>query len=243
MKKFLIILCAMAVVFGWTTSSVAVYYYDQNSLADAMVDSANPTTNYGFIDTLRIEGTAFPFPLGSKKMSYLKFDLSSIPDGMTFISAELGIYFVAKNSGGIGWIAPEVSLHRVSDDSWTEGGINYDNKPPPPGYVSDPFVDILQPQQPEYITWDLLLTSSDPDTYSWGSDYSDDLVDNFVSFRIQPAELDKNQWATFWSDENTYQPYLRIEYVPEPATVALLGLGGLLLRRKRRAKFVPIEKE
>jgi len=167
-------------------------------------------------------------------MSYLKFDLSSIPfDDAVIISAELGIYFYEKNTGGIGWIAPEVSLHRVSDDTWTEGGINYNNQPSP-GSISYPFVDILQPQQPGYLTWNLLLTNPDPELYSWKSDYPSDLLDNYVSFLIQPAELDKNQWAKFWSEENTYQPYLKITYIPEPATVALLGLGALsLLRRKR----------
>ena len=242
MKKFLIILCAMAVVFGWATSGVAIPIYDYNQppTADAMVDSANPLTNYGSIDTLLIQGSSFA--LGSKKMSYLKFDLSSIsipaiPDSaITFISAELGIYFYERNLGGIGWIAPEVSLHRVSDDSWTEGGITYNNQPSP-GSISDPFVDILQPQQPGYLTWDLLLTSSNPDTYTWPSLNNPDLADtdNYVSFFIQPAELDKNQWAKFWSDEDTHPPYLKITYIPEPATIALLGLGALsLLRRRKR---------
>lgn len=240
MKRFLIILCAMALVFGWTTSGVAVPIYDYNQppTADAWVNGANPSVNYGSDFDLWIQGSSAL--LGSKRMSYLKFDLSSIsipdtPDSeITFTSAEFGIYFTAKNPGGIGWIAPEVSLHRVSDDSWTEGGITYATKPPPPGTVSSPIDDTLQPQAPGYyLTWDLLSTNL---PYSWESDYKADLVDNFVSFLIQPAELDKNQWAKFWSREGTYKPYLKITYVPEPATVALLGLGALsLLRRKRGA--------
>jgi len=239
MKRFLIILCAMAQVFGWTTSGVAFpILYDEHPIADAMVNSAVPFANYGSDDTLWVQGSAAV--LGSKRMSYLKFDLSSIPDDAIITSAEFGIYFYERNGGGIGgWIAPEVSLHRVSDDTWTEGGINYNNQPAilTPGSISDPFVDILQPQQPGYLTWDLLIPTSPP-LYSWQSDYSSDLVDNYVSFLIQPAELDKNQWAKFWSKENTYQPYLKIEYIPEPATVALLGFGALsLLRRKRRAKY------
>jgi hypothetical protein len=240
MKRFLIILCAMALVFGWATRGVAVPIYDQPPVADAMVNSANPTFNYGSDNTLWIQGSAAV--LGSKRMSYLKFDLSSIvipeiaDSDITFISAELGIYFYAKNPGGVGWIAPEVSLHRVSDDSWTEGGITYATKPPPPGSVSSPFLDILQPQEPGYLTWDLLPTNPGPQFYSWESDYPTDLVDNYVSFLIQPAELDKNQWANFWSREGSPQPYLKITYIPEPATVALLGLGALsLLRRKRSA--------
>ena len=244
MKRFLIILCAMTLVFGWTTSGVAVPY-DQSPIADAMVNSSNPTANYGFIDTLWVQGSSLP--LGSKMMSYLKFDLSSIsipaiPDSaITFISAELGIYFYERNGGGMNTIVPEVSLHRVSNDTWTEGGINYNNQPSP-GDISYPFVDILQPELPGYLIWDLLLTSINPNTYSWPSLNNPDLedTDNYVSFLIQPAELDKNNYAKFWSKEGTYQPYLKIEYIPEPATIALLGLGALSLLRRKRTRRMPM---
>ena len=58
MKRFLIILCAMALVFGWTTSGVAALDYNQPPIADAMVNSANPTVNYGSDNTLWIQGSA-----------------------------------------------------------------------------------------------------------------------------------------------------------------------------------------
>ena len=45
--------------------------------------------------------------------------------------------------------------------------------------------------------------------------------------------------SNYNADIDTYDDFLfrnvRLEYIPEPATLFLLGLGGLALRRKRRA--------
>ena len=41
--------------------------------------------------------------------------------------------------------------------------------------------------------------------------------------------------SVFESTEGGFAPKLDLTYVPEPATIAILGLGGLMIRRKRRS--------
>ena len=41
--------------------------------------------------------------------------------------------------------------------------------------------------------------------------------------------------TVFWNNGETLNSEITVTFIPEPATICLLGLGGLLLRRKRRA--------
>jgi len=41
--------------------------------------------------------------------------------------------------------------------------------------------------------------------------------------------------TVFWNNGEAPNSEITVTFVPEPATISLLGLGGLLLRRKRRA--------
>jgi len=46
--------------------------------------------------------------------------------------------------------------------------------------------------------------------------------------------LDGSGFSVTLLDQTGYDPvYSNINFVPEPATLALFGLGGLLLRKKR----------
>ena len=48
-------------------------------------------------------------------------------------------------------------------------------------------------------------------------------------------ELVRQGWSMFSKDApNLNEPYLTIEYIPEPVSLALLGLGGLAAVRRRK---------
>jgi parallel beta-helix repeat protein len=87
--------------------------------ADSYVDAANPTTNYGNNSTLRVDGSPVV-------RSYLRFDVQGVSGGVS--SAKLRIFANSNHSVGF-------SARPVSDNSWTETGIN-DSNAPVPGAVA-----------------------------------------------------------------------------------------------------------
>lgn len=87
--------------------------------ADANVDSAHPSTNYGTASTLYVDGSP------SLMAGYLKFDLTGYA-GQTVTSAQLRVRTTgAKAAGSRG----TQTFRSVADDSWTETTLTYGNRP------------------------------------------------------------------------------------------------------------------
>ena len=206
-----------------------VYDYSENPIADATVASEAFSLNFGGEAVLAIQGTDDGmFGLPSKKESYLKFDLSEIPDDAEIVSAVFGIYMFATSDEG-GMVPSHASLHYVADDSWVESGITWATKP---DFEADYIDEEWEMADIRYYEWDLF---SNAGTSIW-LNYADDLAADVVSLMLKVSTYDEveNNFADFNSREAaTMQPILDIVYVPEPMTIALLGLGGLFLRRRR----------
>jgi hypothetical protein len=78
------------------------------------VNEGSPTTNYGSLTTLRVDGSPII-------RSYLRFDLQGLIGTVT--RATLRIF--ANSASTSGSVA-----NGVSDNTWTESTINYNNAPP-----------------------------------------------------------------------------------------------------------------
>jgi hypothetical protein len=78
------------------------------------VNESSPTTNYGTLTTLRIDGSPIV-------RSYLRFTVQGLSGTVT--RATLRIF--ANSAATAGCVA-----NTVSDNTWTETGINYNNAPP-----------------------------------------------------------------------------------------------------------------
>ncbi|MEV7475790.1 DNRLRE domain-containing protein, partial [Pseudarthrobacter oxydans] len=85
--------------------------------ADSWVAGGAAATNYGTSTSLSVDNSPV-------EVTYLKFDLSAYA-GRTVESATLQLR--SAGSGSIG----KQNIKLVTDDSWTEGGITYNNRPAP----------------------------------------------------------------------------------------------------------------
>ena len=81
-------------------------------VADSYVDSSNPTGNYGARTSLRTDASP-------TVTSYVRFDVQGVPPGA---SAKLRVHANSGNTIGF-------QLRPVSNNSWSERAINYNNAP------------------------------------------------------------------------------------------------------------------
>lgn len=90
-----------------------------NCSKDAYIGSQNPDTNYD-VSILDIRSQS-----GNNYRGLVEFSLASIPAGATINSVTLYLY-VDNIFGAMGW--PEY-LQRITDNSWTETGVTWNNQP------------------------------------------------------------------------------------------------------------------
>src|SRR5512142_300670 len=104
----------VSIPFGKTVqSAMPAAAVSLTPAADAYVDSANPSINYGTRTTLRVDGSPVV-------RSYLRFNLSGASGPVT--QAKLRVYANSASSSGI-------SVWGVSSASWSETAITYANAP------------------------------------------------------------------------------------------------------------------
>jgi hypothetical protein len=153
---------------------------------------------------------------GSAKRPLLKFNLSSIPDGATILSAQLTIVLQGIYGGGY----HSTTVWRMPNDNWNETNVTWNS----------------------FAQTGAVAVASLPGTYEHGNrvwsvrladwPYAADLADDAVTFMAR-WDTDGNggsegdgyyKWNTFSSKEGTAPPTLRIEYTietPAPPTLSI----------------------
>ena len=128
-KQLVIVLTALLVLsqlyfssFGVKASaaigSTTVTLY---STADAYVNSSSPDTNYGSAISVNVSANS------EQDFVYIMFDLSTIPPGASIMSANLSVYL--SSTGGNIYSADRIGAYYCSDNTWSEQGISWNNKP------------------------------------------------------------------------------------------------------------------
>lgn len=121
MKKLRLSLLIVFAFFSFSIAAAAVFPND----GDARVQSTggNENNNFGMEDILWAEESCLNG--NQTQISYIRFNLDTIVDEISSASATSNLTISGVTSFGTG----QINLYTVSDDSWTENGITYTNRP------------------------------------------------------------------------------------------------------------------
>jgi len=158
------------------------------TIADAYVFEALSDMNWGSETWLYSQSD-----IGGNVRSFLKFDISSISGTIT--DARLRLYCAAHTDGISG--VTDVEARGVTDDSWSESGITWNNQPSY-GDVED----MIYPVAKAWNEWNVT---------SFVQSQSDDYV-SFCLKNVQESYDSTERYTQYHSKENTYDPELYIEY-------------------------------
>ena len=193
-----------AVLLAWMICSVILPFISPinasstttslEPVADSYVNDDEPDSNYGSDDKLYLGWNSG----WGKYYPYIKFDLSSIPEGATIISAKLKLYVVYTCGSIAGRTA---KIYRVTED-WSESSITWNNKP---GNADTETNSTEIPSVHNWIEFDVTadvqgFVDNDYANYGWVINCSDCEADDYLYF------------ASREYSENDKHPILEIEY-------------------------------
>jgi hypothetical protein len=178
-------------VIGSTT--VTLY-----SVADAYVNASSPETNYGSADSMYVSASS------EQDFAYLKFDLTSIPSGANILSATLKVYLWGTGGSIYGSPADKIGAYYCPDNSWTESGITWNNKPSFNPTPSDTYAFGMIYYVKVFKSW---IVSEDVKAA-----FPSGIITEVLKFESKTG----NGYALFSSREDANRPKLEVEYSTQP---------------------------
>ncbi len=160
-------------------------------VADSWVYANFANMNYGNSNSLQAENFSSP----ETRQIYIKFNLSTIPPSGTLTSATLHMYATS-----LSWQTNRIlGTYFVSNDSWTESGIIWNNKP-----VIGSIINSTSVSFSAWAIWNVLSQVQ--------SEYNGDKI---ISIALTFPQQNLENQKVFYSKEYTnssLRPYLEITY-------------------------------
>ncbi|MEM3697558.1 MAG: PKD domain-containing protein [Candidatus Bathyarchaeia archaeon] len=169
-------------------------------VGDSWVEAEYPNDNHGSDTSLRVRSDS------RTRRSYLKFDLTSIPNGKSLVSVKLYLYCTYVDANP----SVEIYVHETGDD-WSESTITWNNAPAVGAYITSVSVGGTG----KYYCWDI--------TPYGQAQYSGDKILSVVVKLLldDPSQNNPNYARYFASKEYSgtgQDPYLEVVYEDTPPT-------------------------
>jgi PKD repeat protein len=187
----LFLVCSFLLVIP-VSSSYASNIYPTH---DSWIEAEYPAGNHGSDTDLRVKSDS------RTRRSYLKFDLSSIPNGKTATSVKLYLYCISSDAN------PNVQVYvHGTGDNWDESSITWNNAPA----VGSLITSISVGGTGRYYCWDI--------TPYGQAEYSGDKVLSVVVKLLldDPTQKDNPNLARYFASKEytgtARDPYLEVTY-------------------------------
>ena len=243
MYKYVVLLFLVCIAI--TPLSSRVYALETTTIsvtADSSVFSGKPDLNRGSADYLYVGETTHYPSTKSIARTWLKFDLSSLPEDIVITKAELWVYFEQYQGDGA---AGGIAVYFSSDDTWAETGITWNNQPSFEGSASDAI-----PQFTGWNQWKKFNVTTDVQ-----NEYAGDKVVSWCLRAVNEPDSPTTGWDNNVADSKEgstqYAPYLYIEYEITPqfviplipfGTAVAVALGllafGIIMLSKRNGRNI-----
>ena len=181
------------------------------SSGDTHVSEGSPTTNYGTSTSMQVQLFKDEYGTVYRNRIFIKFDLSSLPINIDITSAKLYLYMYSSTAH-----TRTLAVHEVSDNSWGETTITWNNKPSYDATATTT-TSIGTSSGWKYFT----ITSDVEDAYNAASQtLSECIKDNSETTGVPtvPSSITKQ----FYTEEyvpSSYRPYLQVTYEAKYAVI------------------------
>ena len=214
--KIVLSLTLTALLAGLLPGEINAAIYSITPTDDTYADQLAPGNYYSSLNTLITRKSI------AAAQTYLKFSLEDIPATEQIVGAVFGLY---SHYGYHAW----VTLNHLSDDSWSERELTWNNRPAGGAQGVELGRQYLDSAN-NWLIWDMF------GNHNW--DVAADLADGYVSLVVMSLNSD----LFFASKEffiSEQQPFLMVTTkpvstpIPQAWLLMAAGLIGLLGIRKR----------
>lgn len=225
MKKLITSIIAITLLTLVVSASAATITLSHGAngytrVIDTFLNEGEPDASSGDLTFSRVDGndsTSFSDHALIEFSDIFGYGINQLPLGSQVVSAILTLHVV--DSGGCGFSLHQMLAPWSESDSWNDwvGGIAADDLEAKA--AADVMLDTVSSGELDVdVTASLQRWASGETNYGW------------VLLPKNPSDGDG--WE-FTSSDGEIGPVLTVSYVPEPATMSILALGGLALLRRR----------